>query len=423
MATPIDIKSVDVTFTFDMEQSEATADARVEFEMGETAGRPILDLRQQVYGIQLDGEVLDPELLPFQDFGGGEDAEMRLLDRVLEPCADHVLRLAYYIGPPTGTPVTIEWSADTVWFRSATSDLRPAGLAEQWMPANLSYDVVALTMELELSGDAAPHVVFANGEVEQLDTQRWRIVFPDHFTAFSPFFALMPADRVEEHTRVVALPGGDVTVEGYFEAGLDVNGTLNALEAGLLDFEDMYGPYAHGDRFVAYVRQDPPDIHAMEYEGATHTHDDPDTVRHELFHSWFARGVRPITATDGWWDEAWTVYNTPPDTFLDYEALPGDYPATPLYDPNPWVRQTNLEAYDYGTRVFATIREAITQDVLIELMRQFYLDNQLALVSTDELEQLLYCQGGEEPEVRQIFHHFVHGNEGDAPPPPGDYCN
>jgi hypothetical protein len=73
--------------------------------------------------------------------------------------------------------------------------------------------------------------------------------------------------------------------------------------------------------------------------------------------------------------------------------------------------------------VFATIRESIGAPELIDVMAQLYVDNPLALISTDELQQHIYCQGGENPDVLQIFHHFIHGNPGDAPDPPNDYCN
>jgi hypothetical protein len=426
LATPIDIKSIDVSFAFDLATAKATGDATVAFEMGDAAGRPILDLRQAIFGIELDGETLDDndfpyDDLPYEDLGGNEDDYMRVVNRVLGPCSDHVLRLMYDIGSPQGGWYwsDVVWDPDSVVFRSSFYEMEPGNFAEKWMPANLIYDRFALTMQIEIVGDAVPHMVLANGEVEQIDTQSWRIVYPEHFTAFSPFFRLMAADGAEPHARVVTLPEGDVTIEGYFVEGADVTQSLDTLEAGLVQFRDMYGPYAHGDRFLAYVWEG--DV-GMEYAAGAYTGDDPADLSHRLFHSWFGRGVRPLTTSDSWWDEAWALYNTGALTFEDYEALPLDYPAKALYEPNPWVRRTHSDSFLYGAQVFATIREVIGAQVLIDLMVQFYADNVLGQASTADLQHLLYCQGGEEPDVLQIFHRLIYGNEGQAPAPPADYC-
>jgi len=388
--------------------------------MGETDGLPILDLRQTVTEVELDGEPLDAELFHYQDLGGGEGADMRVLEQTLGACTDHELRLVYSVGQPHGSGGGgVTWGSTSVRFRTALNDLSPGEYAERWMPMNLSYDKVAITLELEIVGDADPHIVFCNAEVEELDTQRWRAVSPDYFTTFSPFCVLVPESYVDLYTRVVSLPEGDVTIEAYFRSG-DVDRTLDTLESSMILFRDTYGPYIHGDRYLAYVRQGGG---GMEYEGATDAGDEPGVLSHELFHSWFARGVRPLTATDGWWDEAWTTYNTGGETFEDYEALPFDYPAIPLYDPNPWVRHTNIDSYQYGAQVFATIRESIGAQELIDVMAQFFDDNPFGLIGTAELQRHIYCQGGENPDVLQIFHHFIYGEPGDAPDPPNDYCD
>ena len=63
-----------------------------------------------------------------------------------------------------------------------------------------------------------------------------------------------------------------------------------------------YGPWVHGDTFWAFVWGPG---RGMEYDGAT-TASVP-ALEHEVFHSWFGRGVKPARAADGWIDEAWTT--------------------------------------------------------------------------------------------------------------------
>ena len=46
----------------------------------------------------------------------------------------------------------------------------------------------------------------------------------------------------------------------------------------------------------------------MKYDRAVATTEG--VLQHEVFHSWFARGVKPASQNDSWFDEGWTVYNT-----------------------------------------------------------------------------------------------------------------
>ena len=81
----------------------------------------------------------------------------------------------------------------------------------------------------------------------------------------------------------------------------------------------------------------------MEYDGATTA--SVAALEHEVFHSWFGRGVKPARAADGWIDEAWTTWATASQRseqprFSAIE-LPLDDPPVVLYPPqHPWARHT-----------------------------------------------------------------------------------
>ncbi len=61
------------------------------------------------------------------------------------------------------------------------------------------------------------------------------------------------------------------------------------LENWLINFENDVGPYIHNDRFVTLIWDNP--SRSMEYDGGTTSN--VAALKHETFHSWFARGVKP----------------------------------------------------------------------------------------------------------------------------------
>jgi hypothetical protein len=116
---------------------------------------------------------------------------------------------------------------------------------------------------------------------------------------------------------------------------------INNIKTLLADNENDYGTYLHDDRFVAFFNG----TGGMEYEGGTTT--SPGALLHETFHSWFARGVKPASQADGWWDEGFTSFH---DDGAD-DAIPFDFSDPPvlLCSRDPWQRHTPSNAYTDGS--------------------------------------------------------------------------
>lgn len=358
LAVPVDIVRLAATVQFDVASQTATVSATVELKVDGPTGYPVFDLRQEIGTASMDGRPLPPDALAHTDMGAGHDARMRAIDVRCEGGSAHVLTLRYKLGTPDATgalPIAWSPSGDGVAWDLFMSDLEPGRYLEMWLPANLCHDQLSIELEVEVTGTARPHVLLANGTaVEHTPGTAWALRYPANFTSLSPLLVLAPSDQVQmKHTTVRA--GGKelrvrvASLEGT-KADLAAIGADTA--AWLSYFAERYGPWAHGDDFTAVVW----DLQrGMEYDGATTTCET--AIEHEVFHSWFGRGVKPACAADGWVDEAMASWATAarraPSGRFAAEELGLDEPPSLLYPAHPWDRHTPREAYAAGSRLMS----------------------------------------------------------------------
>lgn len=223
LATPIDILHVDARLVFDAADSSGLGQATVNFVIGDHDGSPIFDLRQEITAATLDGSPFPPSKLAHHDFGGGLDAELRVLEAVLPAGSQHTLELQYRLGPPSASPVgsyppAIAWSGGPrLAFNFGFTDLGAGRYLESFIPANLVFDQFSLTLDLHLLGTNVPHSPITNGVVTVVAPNRWRIDFPAYFTALSPLLELRATDTLEFASDTVDLPvsGKRVAVEAW----------------------------------------------------------------------------------------------------------------------------------------------------------------------------------------------------------------
>jgi hypothetical protein len=415
-AVPIDIQHVTALLTFDGATSSGSGDATIDFVVGPGGGAPIFDLRQTITGAWLDGTPVDPARLAHHDFGGGANAELRILESVLAASSVHALRLSYTLGPPQASTAgsyqpAMSWSAGPrLAFNFGFTDLGAGRYLEAWVPANLIFDQFGAAIELELLNTTIPHSVITNGLTTSLGPNHWSVSFPDRFTALSTLLELRATDTLASATGTAALPAsGPVTIEAWKLAANNVD--LNAQIANLASFlaadESAVGKYLHGNRFVAFVN-----VGGMEYEGGTTSA--PGSLRHETFHSWFGRGAKPASQADGWWDEAWDVYND----FGGAGMLPFDFSAPPveLSSRNPWTRITPIAAYSNGERFFEGVASLIGVANLKAHMSVFFDEHTHRPATTADLETLLVRRSGE-PAMVDACHRFVYGFPDPSPAP------
>ncbi|WP_044870366.1 HAD family hydrolase [Pseudomonas sp. LFM046] len=416
-AVPVDISQINAALSFDAATQQASGDATLEFRLGANAGCPIFDLRQTPTGAWLDGTPIPLGEVATHDFGGGAQANLRVLARVLEAGSSHSLRLTYGVGLPQASTAgsyqpQVTWSAGPrLVFNFGFTDLGAGRYLEAFVPANLIYDQFSLTLDLQLLNTPIAHTPITNGTVSALGANHWSIAFPSRSTAFSPLLELRPTDSLQSATANVVLPvsGSNVAVTAWKLTSNPVNiaTQANTISGFLVDNENSSGRYLHGERFTAFIHQG-----GMEYDGGTTSGTGP--LRHEAFHSWWARGLKPASQPDAWFDEAWTVYHdngaagVQPFNFAD--------PPVPLCPRNPWVRVTHIDAYGAGERVWKGIAALAGAATLGDQMRAFYQARHSRPVRSEDIECHLLARTGHADCV-DGFHRFVYGFADPSPLP------
>jgi hypothetical protein len=415
-AVPIDIQTIDGQLTFDGAAETGEGDVTLTFVVGPQDGNPIFDLRQTVLEAWLDGVPVPPAQLGHHDFGGGTQAELRVLESVLLAGSNHTLRIRYELGPPQASGAgsylpSVSWSAGPrLTFNFGFTDLGAGRYLEAWVPANLIFDQFDLTLELTILNTPVAHSVLTNGAATLLGTNHFRVDWPAHTTALSTLLELRATDSLQQQTDTVTLPvsGITVTVEAWKLAasGIDLAARIADIKNFLIANENDVGSYAHGNRFVAFLNTG-----GMEYDGGTTT--GTGALRHETFHSWWGRGVKPAGHPDGWWDEGWTEYNMAGGS----GSVPFNFADAPveLSQRNPWARRTPGAAYSAGRELFEGLAAFLTPSDLRGFMDEFFSLRSLQLATTAELEAHLLARIGQQ-DIVDAFHRFVYGLDDSSVP-------
>jgi len=417
LAVPIDIESIVAVFTFDGSTETASADATITYTVGPTAGNPIFDLRQDITQAWLDSGLFPIAQLAHHNFGAVPFTDLRVIEAAQAAGSVHTLRVQYDLALPNsqleGSYLpALEWSAGPkLRFVFGLSDLNRARYAEAWLPVNMVFDQHSINLDVQIINTTAAHSVITNGVVTNQGLNHWQISFPARSSSFSPLLEVRAADTLAQQTDTVLLPvsGKTVTIEAWKPTSSMVSLTaqINNIKTLLADNENDYGAYLHDDRFVAFFNG----TGGMEYEGGTTT--SPGALLHETFHSWFARGVKPASQADGWWDEGFTTFH---DDGAD-DVIPFDFSDPPvlLCSRDPWQRHTPSNAYTDGSNFWKGMASLLGVSNLNLLMGDLYDTHKGNPVSTQMIEEFLLSSG--EAQVVDAFHRFVYGLSDPSPAP------
>lgn len=414
----LDLRRVEAELVFNTATQEIRGAAVVDFAAGSVAGFPLFDLRQSITRAVLDGEELAPGTLVRVELPAG-DTTMIAVQRLLDPCSEHTLEIEYAV-EALDSETSFIFVNDAIAWSTQLFDYPAQRFAEKWFPSSLIHDVHDLSVDLLLADAPILHAVLANAPVVELGPNHWQIDYVD-VTSMSPMIQLCPVGSALGQIAEVEV--GDVTVEveawsctTWTDAPPELAAVMPTVASALQYSHGELGPYPHGERFVAIVFAGG-GPYSMEYPGATVT--EPWAVLHEVFHSWIGRGVRPLTQRDAWFDETWTDYAAN-DAYMTTPIDPAA-PPVELAGADLWVRTFSTAAYSTGPQVFASIAAEVGQDDFRAVLRDFYAAYAGQAISTETLERELHCRIGGDL-VRQRFHRFIYGRDGEAPSPPADYC-
>jgi hypothetical protein len=413
LAVPVDIQQVDSHVIFDMSKRTAHVKSTVQFISGSRDGNPIFDLRQDILQAHLYKERFPIEMMQHHDFDGGHDAELRILDKVLPSGTENILTLIYDLNQPQCLhSQPIGWNPPRLYFEFWFSDLWPARYLEMWFPSNLIYDEFKFNLEIEIINTPVEHIAFSNGRIHAVGQNHWQIKFPQPFSSFSPMLCIIASDTVEYRQGIMTLPNNGERIHLDTFKLLETSDDLAAVEKNLKEciaenVRDV-GPYIHGDRFTTFLWSDTGG-RSMEYDGAVTS--DFALLKHEIFHSWFARGLKPASQNDSWMDEGWTVYCTVDSSKISPFAL-SDPPVT-LSSSNPFNRTTpsspsGPDAYKDGSRLFASLASELGKKELQSYMAKFYRGNKGKGVTTLQLQSHLVKESGNKI-IQEYFDRFVFG--------------
>jgi len=414
---PIDISDLQAEVTVAVADAALHVAATLDF-VAPPDGRPVLQFHPTADALLLDGDAI--ALIPLL-VSTPARALVALPD--LEPCSAHTLTMQYSVPESAlaDAPLpTLEFEAGTVWWSSAQDDGVPNAMLERMLPSNLLFDRHPITLDVTLDGAGEDHALVANGLVEERDTG-WLVTLPSR-QPHGSFWVLYPTAGVSRLDRVVALPGErDVTVELYaFDADAEVDLTANAdlAEATLLEYDETLGPYLHGDRYLGWLRSDL--SVSMEYEGATLS--TPGALQHEMAHSWYARGIAPVSEFHGWIDEGMATWVTGENPYFASQVPTGTAGLRLLVGEDAWsAASLDLTHYLQGALVLGGVAWQVGPERMLASLRDFYGTWGQEPITTEDLERHLYCDLGD-PYVLDVFHNRVRGLDGYPELPDLDWC-
>lgn len=328
----VDFKEADYSIIYDVENKTAQASARIKFFAPES-GYPIFDAVTAPTSIFLNGTEVSATLTQTPN----RETTVRVINQIVASgLHDLVINL------PLVT--LVEFSSGGVKSAFWTTDLNERNFLERYLPANLEFDQVRMSLNISFLGAGVRQKIYTNGSLSEKSRNNFRISYPDYYTSSSIYFHTVPENSVDEvRFSLKSIDGRTLPVVIY--ASKSSWGSASSLANLKLrttdiiqELESDYGPFPHPAIIIYNAGQG-----GMEYCGATMT--SASALGHELFHSYFARGVMPANGNAGWLDEALASWRD--DGYQSITSLSGTsrMSAHPYY-----TRTTDRAAYTFGER-------------------------------------------------------------------------
>lgn len=387
---PANFQYQSLTMTFDVGNRSFRGESLIHFRTTDK-GRPFFQLDGTITSARLNGETVEVESISDPD---GLNNKYVSISKELPASQYAVLEIEY--AEPTGK---FGWESGGLAFLTDMTDLSPGRFFETWAPVGFEDDSFSLNLKLRIENSELTHQLFSNGRITRLSTHEWAVSFPEHFTASSFYVHLTLRPLVVREFVVQGLER-NIPVLVYSSDATLADKAAEKLPALFSELEIDFGPYAHPS-FVAYIH---PGGGGMEYSGATIT--SLSALGHELFHSWFARGVMPAEGRSGWIDEALASWRD--NGYFQASSLL-QRPPTVLASFSPFRRSTPSNCYKDGRQMIAELDRLLAESGgMKKLMRAFYERYRHRLVTTEEFAKFLELKTG--VFVSPFFDRYIYGH-------------
>ena len=396
-AVPIDLETVHVSYDFNLAQKKVNATAILKFTAGES-GYPFFDLKPGVSSLELDGLAIDKSLLPSIKTPNNSST-VRILGIKIDGQTEHSLIVNFQL---SNNDVTFSTSAVRCGFFMSDLDRAEYGglhFFETYGPANLEFDQIKFSFDVKVTGTTTAHRIFTNGDVTEVATNQWSVIFPDYYTSSSLYFHI--ANDKAFAVREGIFQGLDqaIPLQVYSESKAGADKAFKNLKSNLQELEGTFGPSLH-KKYVVYATSSFPG--GMEHSGATVT--DFGALGHEISHSWFARGIMPANGNAGWIDEAIASWRDNGYPSRDISSAN----STNLGGFSPYHRATPEEAYDEGADLIAGLNKRYSQfGGMKTVLHDWFSEAKGTNVSTPEFKTFLERSTSDNLDV--IFKRAVYG--------------
>jgi hypothetical protein len=321
--------------TYDLGQKKASVKAEIKLETSE-AGFPVFDSVTAPTSIRFDGE----SVTAIEAKTPNNETTLRLVNK-LASAGSHTLTVE--------VPLTalVEFSDAGVKSAFWTSDLSERQFLERYMPANFEFDQVKMNFIVKFVGAKNKQIIYTNGTMTEIEANTFKINYPSYYTASSIFFHAVPQGATtEQRFTLKSIDGREIPAVVYFAKG-SWSASTEKLKTKTTEvfheLESDYGPFPHPTLTVLQAG-----MGGMEYCGATMT--DFSALGHELFHSYFARGVMPANGNAGWVDEALASWRD--DGYQTLSTLSG---TSGMSSHAYYTRTTDKAAYSFGERFMSYV--------------------------------------------------------------------
>lgn len=402
----VDFTEATYQITYDIAARSSKVTAQMKMNVLEE-GYPLFDLVEDPSSVKIDGKVSTAEEIQTPS----RETTLRVLGTKLKT-GTHLLEIEV----PLKNLVT--YTDASVKSAFWVTDLNDRFYLERYIPCNLEYDNLKMTFLVEFIGRKDTQLVFANGKVTWTDENHARIDYPEYFTVNSLYFHTTPEDSVEMiQFKYLSVDGRELPVTIYTSSTRPA-GRGNPRERTespilqrfqkltqevLAELEQDYGAFRHQSITIYNANLSSMGLGGMEYAGATVTN--LSSLSHELFHSYFARGVVPANGNAGWIDEALASWR---DDGYDRQAtLNGSsgMASHPFY-----TRKTDTDAYGFGARFMAFLDARFSaKGGLKPFMNSLLTSKLFTPITSEEFRSAMEAFYGD--DLQSVFKKYVYDNK------------